>query len=279
MPRVLLLSMPYGSLERPSMGLGLLQAQLHRRGIPCDTRYLAIEFAELVGVDDYAVALIRAAVHGIRRRLAVHRGALRAAAGGRRGLRRRGAARAVAARRGGRAAARAAARGVRAVPRAVPGERAVVALRRRRLHEHVRAEHRLARARATGEGAPSRRLRRLRRGELGGRDGTGAAPPLRVRRRRLLGRGRRVVPRPARRRSTRAPRRPASAASSTASTAAPSRRGRRRSSATSTGCRCRTSTRGSPIARRSPRRSRRSCCSRRRAAAGGARSRTARSAA
>lgn len=53
MPRVLLLSMPYGSLERPSMGLGLLQAQLHRRGIPCDTRYLAIDFAELVGVEDY----------------------------------------------------------------------------------------------------------------------------------------------------------------------------------------------------------------------------------
>ena len=53
MPRVLLLSMPYGSLERPSMGLGLLQAQLQRRGVPCDTRYLAIDFAELVGVDDY----------------------------------------------------------------------------------------------------------------------------------------------------------------------------------------------------------------------------------
>jgi ribosomal peptide maturation radical SAM protein 1 len=53
MPRVLLASMPYGSLERPSMGLGLLQAQLHRRGIPCDTRYLAFAFAELVGVEDY----------------------------------------------------------------------------------------------------------------------------------------------------------------------------------------------------------------------------------
>ena len=53
MPRVLLVSMPYGSLERPSMGLGLLQAQLHRRGIPCDTRYLAFDFAELIGVDEY----------------------------------------------------------------------------------------------------------------------------------------------------------------------------------------------------------------------------------
>lgn len=53
MPRVLLVSMPYGSLERPSMGLGLLQAQLHRRGIPCETRYLALEFAQLIGVDEY----------------------------------------------------------------------------------------------------------------------------------------------------------------------------------------------------------------------------------
>jgi ribosomal peptide maturation radical SAM protein 1 len=53
MPRVLLLSMPFGALERPSMGLGLLQAQLHRRGIPCDTRYLAVDFAEIVGVEAY----------------------------------------------------------------------------------------------------------------------------------------------------------------------------------------------------------------------------------
>jgi ribosomal peptide maturation radical SAM protein 1 len=52
-PRVLLISMPYGSLERPSLGLGLLQAQLQRRGMPCDTRYLAFAFADAIGIDAY----------------------------------------------------------------------------------------------------------------------------------------------------------------------------------------------------------------------------------
>jgi ribosomal peptide maturation radical SAM protein 1 len=53
MPRVLLLSMPYASLDRPALGLGLLQAELHERGIDCDTRYLAFEFADCIGVTDY----------------------------------------------------------------------------------------------------------------------------------------------------------------------------------------------------------------------------------
>jgi len=53
MPRVLLISMPYGSLERPALGLGLLQAQLDRAEIPCDTRYLAFAFADAIGVDEY----------------------------------------------------------------------------------------------------------------------------------------------------------------------------------------------------------------------------------
>jgi ribosomal peptide maturation radical SAM protein 1 len=52
-PRVLLISMPYGSLERPSLGLGLLQAQLQRDGTPCDTRYLAFAFADAIGVEQY----------------------------------------------------------------------------------------------------------------------------------------------------------------------------------------------------------------------------------
>jgi ribosomal peptide maturation radical SAM protein 1 len=52
-PRVLLTSMPFGALERPSLGLGLLQAQLRRRGMPCETRYLAFAFADAIGVDTY----------------------------------------------------------------------------------------------------------------------------------------------------------------------------------------------------------------------------------
>jgi ribosomal peptide maturation radical SAM protein 1 len=45
--------MPYGAIERPSLALGLLQASLRRRGIACETRYLAFTFADFVGLDDY----------------------------------------------------------------------------------------------------------------------------------------------------------------------------------------------------------------------------------
>jgi ribosomal peptide maturation radical SAM protein 1 len=53
MPRVLLLSMPYAALDRPALGLGLLQALLRERGIPCETRYLAFDFADCIGLEDY----------------------------------------------------------------------------------------------------------------------------------------------------------------------------------------------------------------------------------
>jgi ribosomal peptide maturation radical SAM protein 1 len=52
-PRVLLVSMPYGAIERPSLALGLLQAGLARRTIDCRTRYLGFTFADFVGLDDY----------------------------------------------------------------------------------------------------------------------------------------------------------------------------------------------------------------------------------
>lgn len=52
-PRVLLVSMPFGALERPSLGLGLLGSLLARDGVACDTRYLGFTFAEFVGVEDY----------------------------------------------------------------------------------------------------------------------------------------------------------------------------------------------------------------------------------
>jgi ribosomal peptide maturation radical SAM protein 1 len=53
MPRVLLVSMPYAALDRPSLGLGLLQAELRAAGIACETRYLAFPFADLIGLEDY----------------------------------------------------------------------------------------------------------------------------------------------------------------------------------------------------------------------------------
>lgn len=51
--RVLLVSMPYGSLDRPALGISLLKPALVRRGIDCSIRYLSLDFAELVGVDEY----------------------------------------------------------------------------------------------------------------------------------------------------------------------------------------------------------------------------------
>lgn len=51
--RILLVSMPYGAIERPALGLSLLQPLLRRRGIDCAVRYLNFDFAELIGQDLY----------------------------------------------------------------------------------------------------------------------------------------------------------------------------------------------------------------------------------
>ncbi|MDA0136619.1 RiPP maturation radical SAM C-methyltransferase [Solirubrobacter deserti] len=50
---MLLVSAPFAALERPSLGLGLLQAELEAAGIPCETRYLAFPFADLIGLREY----------------------------------------------------------------------------------------------------------------------------------------------------------------------------------------------------------------------------------
>lgn len=51
--RVLLLSMPFAALERPSLGLSLLKARLREDGFRCDVRYLAFSFAEFLGLEEY----------------------------------------------------------------------------------------------------------------------------------------------------------------------------------------------------------------------------------
>src|ERR1700754_3306300 len=51
--KVLLLSMPFGALERPSLGLSLLKARLNDEGFACDVRYLGFTFAEFIGQDIY----------------------------------------------------------------------------------------------------------------------------------------------------------------------------------------------------------------------------------
>src|SRR6478609_9848808 len=51
--RVLLVSMPWHALDRPSLGLSLLKAGLERDGHRCDVRYLGFGFADSIGLDDY----------------------------------------------------------------------------------------------------------------------------------------------------------------------------------------------------------------------------------
>ncbi|MDA8233192.1 MAG: RiPP maturation radical SAM C-methyltransferase [Clostridia bacterium] len=49
MKKVLLVSMPYGALERPSLGISLLKPILEQEGIRCHIRYLSFPFAEMIG--------------------------------------------------------------------------------------------------------------------------------------------------------------------------------------------------------------------------------------
>lgn len=51
--RVLLVSMPYGALDRPALGISLLKPRLRRDGIDCDVRYLTFAFADRIGADEY----------------------------------------------------------------------------------------------------------------------------------------------------------------------------------------------------------------------------------
>lgn len=52
-PRVLLLSMPFGAIERPSLGLSLLAGSLRRAGVGCRVKYLTFALAEFLGIDEY----------------------------------------------------------------------------------------------------------------------------------------------------------------------------------------------------------------------------------
>jgi ribosomal peptide maturation radical SAM protein 1 len=51
--KVLLISMPFGALERPALGLSLLKARLAETGVCCDVRYLNFAFAEFIGHEEY----------------------------------------------------------------------------------------------------------------------------------------------------------------------------------------------------------------------------------
>lgn len=53
MKKVLLLCMPFASLNRPALGISLLKASLELQGIPCDIRYPMFALAESVGCEEY----------------------------------------------------------------------------------------------------------------------------------------------------------------------------------------------------------------------------------
>lgn len=50
---VLLLSMPFGAVDRPALGISQLKAALIRRGISCEVRYLFDDFVEMISLKDY----------------------------------------------------------------------------------------------------------------------------------------------------------------------------------------------------------------------------------
>ena len=53
MKKVLLVSMPFGALERQPIGISLLKAELERNGIQCRNRHFFFDFADFIGVKDY----------------------------------------------------------------------------------------------------------------------------------------------------------------------------------------------------------------------------------
>jgi ribosomal peptide maturation radical SAM protein 1 len=54
MKKLLLLSMPYGALERQALGLSLFKARLRAEGFQCDINYLTFVFARLIGIENYS---------------------------------------------------------------------------------------------------------------------------------------------------------------------------------------------------------------------------------
>src|SRR5207253_6732973 len=127
-------------------------------------------------------------------RLALYRGALRSATRGGRGIRRRSLVRNLASTARGRRAYPTASRRSGAVSRTLLRNDRLGSLHTRRLHLDVPAEHRVARACRARQGCTPPTDDRIWRCELGGPDGRRPPAALSVRRSRLLGGGRRLVP-------------------------------------------------------------------------------------
>src|SRR5215813_11618442 len=52
-PALMLVSMPFFTIERPSLQLGLLSAIVREKGFHVDTLHLTLDFAVRIGVDLY----------------------------------------------------------------------------------------------------------------------------------------------------------------------------------------------------------------------------------
>lgn len=53
MKKVLLISMPFGALERQALGISLLKSALAKKQFACDIRYFNYDFADFIGFDNY----------------------------------------------------------------------------------------------------------------------------------------------------------------------------------------------------------------------------------
>jgi ribosomal peptide maturation radical SAM protein 1 len=65
MPRILLGYLPFGQIDRPYLGIGLLKAALTQTGIDCDVQYFALDFVRKLGIESYQPFLSNPSVYTI----------------------------------------------------------------------------------------------------------------------------------------------------------------------------------------------------------------------
>jgi len=62
--RVLLINMPFAAIDSPSLALGLFKSRLRAQGVACDVRHLNVDFAEMIGSENYEFMLRLDAILG-----------------------------------------------------------------------------------------------------------------------------------------------------------------------------------------------------------------------
>ncbi len=51
--KILLLHLPFGPIQWPSIGLSLLSAAMHEIDVACEVRYFAMDYGKQIGVSLY----------------------------------------------------------------------------------------------------------------------------------------------------------------------------------------------------------------------------------